>query len=156
MLFKRKKNILYAPLKGELISLNKVNDPVFAQGAMGKGCAIVPESGEIFSPCSGKVTLIAPTKHCIGITSDDGIELLLHFGIDSFKTEGKGFEFCVSVNEHVMPCQKLGDIDLDFFEAQKIDMTSPIIILNDKGKNIDCNILERKVAKGEALFEYTK
>ena len=156
MLFRKKKNKIISPLSGELIKLEKVNDPVFAQGAMGKGCAIVPESGEIFSPCQGKVTLIAPTKHCIGITSDDGIELLLHFGIDSFKTEGKGFEYCVSVNDCINPGQKLGDIDLDFFKSQQIDMTSPVIILNYKDKNIDFNILEKRIQKGETLFEYIK
>ena len=156
MLFRKKKNTIISPLSGELINLKKVNDPVFAQETMGRGCAIVPESGEIVSPCSGRVTVIAPTKHCIGITSDDGIELLLHFGLDSFKTDGKGFKYCVSVNDYVKSGQKLGDIDLNFFKEQQIDMTTPVIILNDKGKKIDCNVIEKGIQKGETLFEYTK
>ena len=93
VLFFENKNIV-APLDGECIPLSEVDDEAFAGEMMGPGCAIIPDNGDVVSPVDGKVSVIAPTKHCIGITCADGLEVMIHFGIDSFKTEGKGFEYC--------------------------------------------------------------
>ena len=80
------KNVV-SPLDGKCIPLSDVKDEVFANEMTGPGCAIIPTNGEVVSPIDGKISVIAPTKHCIGKTGNDGIEIMVHFGIDSFKTE---------------------------------------------------------------------
>ena len=146
---------ILAPLDGKCIPLSDVKDDVFAKEMMGPGYAIIPNNGEVVSPIDGKVSVIAPTKHCIVITCDDGLEIMLHFGIDSFKTEGKGFEYCVEVGDDVKKGQTICNIDLDFFIKQNIDMTSPIVILNrDKFTIGKCDHINCDVTKKDILFKY--
>lgn len=95
-----------APLTGKLVKLSQLNDQVFASGLMGKGIAIEPTNGEVCAPVTGTITSILPTKHAIGITSDEGVELLIHVGMDTVELKGVGFECFVNENEHV----KAGDL----------------------------------------------
>lgn len=154
MLFFENKNII-APLDGKCIPLSEVDDEAFAGEMMGPGCAIIPDNGDVVSPVDGKVSVIAPTKHCIGITCVDGLEVMIHFGIDSFKTEGKGFEYCVEVQEDIKKGQPICRIDLDFFKQQAIDMTTPIVILNhDKFLIKEYCSLNNNVKRGQNLLKY--
>lgn len=144
-----------SPLDGDCIPLNEVKDEMFSQEMMGPGCAIIPKNGEVISPIKGTVTVIAPTKHCIGLTGDDGLEILIHMGIDSFKTEGKGFEYHVNVGDEVKKGQILLNADLSYFRLQKIDMTTPVIVLNsDQFKIKETKKLHKSVNKGETLIKY--
>ena len=78
---------LTSPLNGKCIALNEVPDPVFSQKMMGEGCAIIPTDGNIYSPIKGTVTMIAATKHAYGIQGDDGLEVLVHFGLETVEGE---------------------------------------------------------------------
>lgn len=148
------KSIL-APLDGKCVPLSDVKDDVFAKEMMGPGYAIIPNNGEVISPINGKVSVIAPTKHCIVITCNDGLEIMIHFGIDSFKTEGKGFEYCVEVGDTVKKGQPICKIDLNFFIEQNIDMTSPVVILNhDKFKIEKSDFINCDITKNDILFKY--
>ena len=75
-----KKIIIASPLKGKVIPITEVPDPVFSNKMVGDGCAIIPENGKIYSPINGKIVMIAPTKHALGLKMDDGVEILIHFG----------------------------------------------------------------------------
>lgn len=148
------KNIA-SPLDGKCIPLSDVKDEVFANEMMGPGYAIIPTCEEVVSPVNGKVSVIASTKHCIVIVGDDGIEVMIHFGLDSFKTEGKGFAYCVEVNDTVKKNQPICKLDLSYFNEENIDMTSPIIILNhDKFKLEDSSFVNCDIKKGDILFKY--
>lgn len=92
---------IYSPGKGQIIPLSEVPDQVFAQKMMGDGVGFVPEDGEIVAPFDGTVKTIFPTKHAIGIESDEGIELLIHIGIDTVKLDGSGFESMVSTGDTI-------------------------------------------------------
>lgn len=119
-----------APVEGTIIPLTSVKDEVFASEAMGKGLAIVPTNGEVKSPVTGTVSAVYPTGHAIGLTADNGAEILIHIGIDTVQLNGKYFETLVKQNAHV----KQGDV-LTKFDAAKIkaagyDTTVMVIVTN--------------------------
>ena len=99
-----------SPISGKVIELEKVNDPVFSSGAMGKGVAIEPVDNKVYAPFNGTIEFIADTKHAIGLLSEDGVEVLIHVGMDTVKMEGRGFSVKTSVNSKV----KAGDLLLEF------------------------------------------
>lgn len=119
-----------SPLKGKKISLTEVNDDAFKTGALGKGVAIIPEEGILTSPVKGKVTMLFETKHAIGIVTSDGLEVLMHIGIDTVKLNGNHFESHVKVNDEVTIGQKLITFDTNAIKKEGYDLTTPIIITN--------------------------
>ncbi|MFD1465903.1 beta-glucoside-specific PTS transporter subunit IIABC [Lapidilactobacillus mulanensis] len=121
---------ILAPVQGQIEALDQVNDPTFAQGIMGKGMAIIPENGDVVAPISGSITVLPDTKHAIGITGDDGTELLIHVGIDTVELHGQYFEPAVKVNEHVEAGQALLHFDLAQIKAAGYDPTVMIIVTN--------------------------
>lgn len=120
--------ILYAPLAGEVIELEKVSDPVFAKKVMGEGYAIKPTSNQLYAPVSARVSLIQ--GHAIGFTRADGLEVLLHIGIDTVSLNGDPFHFKVKVGEIVDGGQELGDVDWSIVEAAGLEKTSMVIFTN--------------------------
>ena len=94
---KRSTDVVLAPIAGAVIELANVPDPVFSSGVMGGGCGIEPDEESVVAPFSGTVTAVTPTEHAIGITSDDGVEVLIHVGIDTVDMNGDGF--CTLVEE---------------------------------------------------------
>ncbi|MCG7338137.1 beta-glucoside-specific PTS transporter subunit IIABC [Staphylococcus sp. ACRSN] len=122
--------IIHAPIQGYAIPLSEVNDPIFAQGMMGQGLAIKPSDTTIVSPIEGVVSMIAPSKHAIGITSSNGVELLIHVGLDTVQLNGEGFELHVKENDHIKVNQELIHFDKSHIEQQGYDTVIPIIITN--------------------------
>lgn len=123
---------VYSPVKGKYIELIQVEDKTFSSGILGKGFAVEPEEYSIFSPISGKITMLFPTLHAIGITHENGLELLIHVGIDTVNLNGKYFKSYVSEGVKV----KKGDLLLKF-DGEKIlelgyKLTTPVIITNSK------------------------
>ena len=90
---------VFSPIKGTVLPLSEVNDPIFAQEMMGKGLAIQPSENTVVSPIEGVVSMIAPSKHAIGITSTTGVEILIHVGLDTVQLNGEGFELLVQEHE---------------------------------------------------------
>ena len=124
------KSIVYAPISGKTRELKTVNDPTFASEVMGKGIAIVPENGQLVSPVSGTVTALFYTNHSIGITSDDGLKILIHIGIDTVELDGKGFVARIKKGDKVSIGQPLIDFDLPYINEQNYDPTIMLIITN--------------------------
>ncbi len=103
---------LFAPADGQLESLPTLNDGVFSKEMVGKGFAILPENGNIYAPVDGTITTIFPTKHAIGIKDENGIEYLLHMGLDTVELKGKGFKILCSEKEQVHQGDKLAEMNL--------------------------------------------
>ena len=92
------KNIkIYAPLTGEYVKIEDIPDPVFAQKMMGEGFGINPTEGEVVSPIEGKVDNVFPTKHAVGLKAENGLELLVHIGLDTVQLDGKGLKYLLKV-----------------------------------------------------------
>ena len=122
---------------GEVIALDQVKDEAFASGAMGKGIAVYPRVGEIVAPEDCTVTALYPTLHAMGIKLDNGIELLIHIGIDTVNLQGKYFQSYVHAGQHITKGTKLVSFDIDKIK-QQFDLTTSIIIVNsEQYKNIE-------------------
>lgn len=152
----KKREVLYAPLKGRYISLEEIPDPVFAEGIMGKGCGIRPQEGVLVSPVDGKVVSVAETGHAIGILSDKGAELLLHVGIDTVEMSGRGFKVQVAEGERVTRGQRLLLFEPEAIRAGGFsDVTAFVITNSDEYTKVsfrtgaayqsseECGLLER-------------
>ena len=105
--------IFNSPLKGKVLPLSEVDDKVFSSGLMGQGVAVEPAVGETYAPIDGKVTVLMPSKHAIGITTDDGIELLIHIGIDTVELGGEGFVSHVKQGDRINRGDRLVSFDMD-------------------------------------------
>lgn len=125
-----------APLSGNLVTLDKVNDSVFSQKMMGEGFAVEPNEGLVVSPVNGKIITIFPTKHAIGITSDLGKEIIVHMGLDTVELNGEGFNVLVKEGDIVEVGDNLAKMDLDFIKKNAKDTIVPIVITNMQGKSI--------------------
>lgn len=121
---------IVSPMKGELIPLEDVDDPVFSSAAMGKGVGMEPTEGVVFSPFDGKVATLFPTKHAIGLVSNDGVELLIHIGLDTVQLEGKHFEAHVATDEIVKKGDKLVTFDIQGIKDAGYKITTPVIVTN--------------------------
>ncbi|PTQ82230.1 PTS system IIA component (Glc family) [Trichococcus patagoniensis] len=127
---------LYSPVNGTVIPIIEVSDPVFSQKMMGDGFAVVPTDGNIYSPVNGKVLNIFPTKHAIGIQLDNGLELLLHMGLDTVKLNGKPFDIFVKEGQELMPDTLIAKVDLEQLKESEKDNAMVVVITNmDKVKN---------------------
>ncbi|HDU1144877.1 TPA: PTS glucose transporter subunit IIA, partial [Listeria monocytogenes] len=136
--------------------LNDVKDEVFSAGIMGAGVAILPASGEIRAPFDGTVLSVFQTKHAIGLISKQGVELLIHVGLDTVNLNGQFFDIEVSESEEIKKGDLLGTFELDTIKKAGYDITTPIIVTNSAtladvitvnlGKHVDNNqkILEAK------------
>lgn len=119
-----------APGNGEIMPLTAVPDQVFADKLMGDGIAFVPKDDVIVSPITGTVKTIFPTLHAIGLETPEGLEVLIHIGIDTVKLEGQGFESLVTTDDNVEVGQPLIKIDLDYIQAHAPSIITPIVITN--------------------------
>ncbi|OZU88037.1 PTS beta-glucoside transporter subunit IIABC [Virgibacillus indicus] len=144
------------PLEGEMIPLEAIDDPVFSSGAMGKGICVEPTIGEIVAPFDGKVATMFPTKHAIGLVSDDGVEVLIHIGIDTVQLEGKYFNVHIEADAAVKKGDKLITFDVQGIKDEGYRVTTPVIITNTD-EYLDVIPAEsRHVVLGDKLLNIVK
>ena len=124
------KDTIYVPAKGKVIALSEVKDDTFAGEVLGKGVAIYPEEGKIYAPFDGTVTTVFDTRHAIGMTSKDGIEVLIHVGINTVMLNGEGYECHVAEGDVVKAGTLLLDVDLEKIKSKGYDVTTPVIVTN--------------------------
>nr|WP_300304184.1 sucrose-specific PTS transporter subunit IIBC [uncultured Anaerostipes sp.] len=134
---------LYSPMKGEVLPIEKSNDAAFASKAMGDGVAINPEEGVIYAPADGKISLVFPTKHAIGITLPSGEELLIHAGIDTVKMEGEGFELYVEAGDQVKKGDKLLSFDMDLVKEKGYQTQTMFLVADANGKELEVTPAEK-------------
>lgn len=123
---------VFSPVKGEMINLDSVNDPTFAQKMLGDGVAVIPEDGKFYAPFDGVVETVFPTKHAIGLKSDSGIELLMHIGLDTVELKGKPYDVKVKANQRVKKGDLLVNADLDKIKKAGYETVTPLIVTNTK------------------------
>ncbi|MHC3517652.1 beta-glucoside-specific PTS transporter subunit IIABC [Streptococcus suis] len=151
-----KQEIIASPLIGKVVKLEDVPDAVFASGAMGKGIAIDPLDGILVSPAKAEVTLLFPTKHAIGLRTENGAELLIHIGMDTVSLAGKGFESFVQVGDQVEAGQKLLEFDLHQIKAADLPVITPIIVTNTADYEDILVTQESQINSGDYLLTTVK
>ncbi len=145
-----------SPLTGDIIPLKDVEDEVFASGVAGQGFAIRPSEGIVKAPCDGSVTVVFPSKHAIGLTSENGVEILIHIGLNTVMMAGEGFEVLVSQGDQIKEGQPMLRFDPEFIHKKGYSLTSPILVTNaDDYKEISIAV-SGKVQAGELIYKIIK
>ena len=142
-----------SPLAGTVIPLSEVHDEVFASAMMGKGCAVIPEEGKVYAPFDGKVVGLLDSHHAVGMESTDGVEVLIHVGMDTVKLNGRCFTIHVEEGEQVKKGQLLLEFDIPGIKEAGYEVTTPIIITNSDEFNDVETKAEGKVTVGTKLLE---
>ena len=128
MFGKKKEQSVLAPMSGMVKRIEQVEDEAFAEKMLGDGAAVVPQSGMIFSPVSGVVVDITDTKHAFCITTDDGVDVLLHVGINTVNLRGEGFCVVVKTGDKVAAGDKLAEVDLSVLEKHGLPFDTPVLL----------------------------
>ncbi|MDU2584372.1 MAG: PTS glucose transporter subunit IIA [Anaerococcus prevotii] len=132
----KREEIILAPLTGEVKDIKECSDPVFAQEIVGKGVIIIPTEGKVYAPVDGKISMLAETGHAVGITSDNGTELLIHIGLDTVELEGKPFDIKTENNANVKRGDLLIEFNIEEIKSAGKEIQSPVIITNTDDKTI--------------------
>lgn len=130
MFFKKKEIEIGSPAVGECVPMSTVPDPTFSEEMLGKGAAVIPSEGKIYAPIDGQISTLFPTLHAVGITSKDGLDLLVHIGIDTVNLKGEGFVAHVKEGDRVKKGDLLIEVDLDKLKASGYHLSTPVIVCN--------------------------
>jgi glucose PTS system EIICBA or EIICB component len=156
MLFKSKEITIFAPAMGKAIPLEEVGDGVFSSGMLGQGIAIEPSNGRSVSPVKGVISTVFETKHAIGITSDEGVEILIHIGLDTVQLNGKYFTTHVKVGDKVNPGDLLVEFDMENIKAEGYPVVTPVIITNTSDYKQIASIASGSVKEKDNLLKITR
>ncbi|MEY8267202.1 PTS glucose transporter subunit IIA [Lachnospiraceae bacterium 64-25] len=150
---KRKKGtVISSPLKGECIPIKDVKDPTFAEEILGKGIAIIPAEGKVYAPADGVVSTVFPTGHAVGVTTPDGVEILIHVGMDTVELKGQFFKTVVEADQKVKRGDLLLEADMEEISNAGYDTVTPMIICNSSDfSEITCKT-EGMVEAGEEVM----
>ncbi|MDL2310756.1 PTS glucose transporter subunit IIA [Peptostreptococcaceae bacterium OttesenSCG-928-C18] len=152
---KRKKNI-FAIQAGSVLDITKVPDVMFSDKILGDGVAIIPEGKNIYSPVTGMVDMISNTLHAYGITTKDGVDILIHIGLETVELKGQGFKPKVKVGDKVRAGDLLVEVDFEMLKEKGYKIITPVIITNmDSIKEIEIH-LEKSLGKNTVIIEYVK
>lgn len=124
------KNTLYLPIEGEVISLEEIGDDVFSSEVLGKGCGIKPAEETVYAPASGTISSVAETKHAVGIMTEDGVEVLIHVGMDTVDMNGEGFEVLVKPDQKVKCGQPMLKFSMSKIKAAGHPTTTAFVVTN--------------------------
>ena len=124
------KAVIVSPIKGELVNLEDIEDAAFSSGVLGQGIAIVPTDGKVVAPVNGVVTTLFPSLHAIGILSDEGMEILIHIGLNTVQLEGKGFKANVKQGDRVSKGQAILSFDMELIKEAGYSLVTPVVVTN--------------------------
>lgn len=153
-LFKKNQNIEFLmPITGTVMPITEAPDEVFSGKMMGDGFCILPAEGKVYSPVSGKVISIFPTKHCIGLVDDKGNEWLIHFGMDTVNLNGEGFELKVEANQTVEAGQLMLEVDIAGIKDKIPSLVTPVVLTNLSDQSIKVQFAGKVDCKDKYVIE---
>lgn len=156
MFRKKTETVVYATQTGTVFPIEESPDPVFAEKVLGDGVFIRPEDGKVYAPITGRIKLVADTRHAYGIVGADGLELLVHIGIDSVDLDGNGFTAYVKPGQKVKAGALLCEIDLEVFQKYGISPDTMILIANGDLFQATEKYSTSAVAGTTEIFRYQK
>lgn len=145
--------VILAPIQGKSVSLSQVNDITFSEEIMGKGAAIIPSVGKAVSPVNGVISALFETKHAIGITSDDGVEILIHIGLDTVKLGGKHFTAHVKSGDKVKAGDLLVEFDIEAIKREGYEVITPVLVTNVNDYRDVLSLIDKDVKEKDELIK---
>lgn len=149
-------SIVLSPIEGKAVSLKQVNDVTFSEEIMGKGAAIIPTVGRAVAPVDGTVSALFETKHAIGLTGDNGVEILIHIGLDTVKLGGKHFTAHVKSGDKVKAGDLLVEFDIEGIKKEGYDVITPVLVTNTHDYKDILSLIDRDVKEKEELIKAVK
>lgn len=138
---------VYSPIEGMCVDISNVKDEVFSKMMMGDGIGVIPKDNVVYSPCDGELTMVFPTKHAFGITMNDGVEVLVHIGMDTVNLNGVGFKSFKNKGDKVKHGDKIIEFDENYLSREDLDMTTMVIITNTNNHKFDKIGIDKEVNK---------
>ena len=154
-LFKKKTLDLGSPVSGKIVPISNVKDPIFAQEMIGKGIAIIPDNGKYYAPCDGHLSVLFPSGHAYALKTRDGVDVIIHIGIDTVKLNGKNFRIHANQGEEVKKGDLIIEVDIEAVKEAGFDMITPMVISNP-GIYTDLQRKDGTVEAGEAAITLIK
>lgn len=148
-LFKKKGNVIGSPCEGKLVPITEVPDPTFAEKLLGDGFAVIPSQGEIYAPADGEVSMVFDTLHAITMTTSQGVELLIHIGLDTVTLKGGPFKAHITAGDSVKKGDLLVEADLEKIKEARLNTIIPVLICNSDNYEKISLLKEGEVAPGE-------
>lgn len=142
---------LLAPANGQVIALSKTSDPIFSKGTMGDGFGLIPTDNTVLAPVSGTISMIAETKHAIGITTKDGLEVLVHMGVDTVGLKGEPFDVVIKNGQEVKAGDQIATMNIEMIKAKDLDTTIMTLITNSSMKLDGLDVTEGKAEAGDTV-----
>lgn len=142
---------LLAPANGQVIALSKTSDPIFSKGTMGDGFGLTPTDNTVLAPVSGTISMIAETKHAIGITTKDGLEVLVHMGVDTVGLKGEPFDVVIKNGQEVKAGDQIATMNIEMIKAKDLDTTIMTLITNSSMKLDGLDVTEGKAEAGDTV-----
>jgi len=152
----KSKTVILAPIEGKAVSLSQVNDITFSEEIMGKGAAIIPSVGRAVSPVNGVISALFETKHAIGITSEDGVEILIHIGLDTVKLGGKHFTAHVKSGDKVKTGDLLVEFDIEAIKKEGYEVITPVLVTNVNDYKDVLSLIDKDVKEKEWINKSIK
>ena len=144
-----------SPLNGKAVSLDSVPDPVFSGRVLGDGCAVIPSDGKIYSPVNGEISSIAETNHAYGFSSDDGLEVLVHFGLETVALKGNGFTPHAAVGDKVKIGDLVAEVDVELLKSKNINLITPVLVC-DGADDLEMQVSDGTVKAGDKLIAFAE
>ncbi len=144
---------IHSPLNGTVAALDSVPDPVFSEKVLGDGCAVLPTDGKIYSPVDGEISSIAETNHAYGFSSDDGLEILVHFGLETVALKGEGFKPLVAVGDKVKKGDLVAEVDIALLKEKGINLITPVLVC-DGADDLEMHVTSGSVKAGDVLLSF--
>ncbi len=158
-LFKKKQDqgiMIGAPVKGKAVSISEVSDPTFGGEILGKGVAIIPEEGKVYAPADGTIDLLFDTCHAVSMTTTDGVEVLVHIGLDTVALKGEHFTAHKATGDSVKKGDILITVDLEAIKNAGYDVITPVVICNtDDYASVEA-LAGKEVGVGDDVLKITK
>ena len=145
-----------SPIKGKTVELSQVSDPTFGECMLGKGIAILPEEGKVYAPADGEISMMFETHHAVSMVTADGIELLIHIGLETVALKGEGFEAHVQSGDQVKKGDLLLSMDLEKIKSKGYDIISPVVVCNTDDYADVQGVLLEKVEPGDQIIKIVK
>ncbi len=150
---KTKGNVIGSPCNGKAVPITEVPDPTFSEKMLGDGFAVIPSEGKIYAPADGEVSMVFDTLHAVTMTTDQGVELLIHVGLDTVTLKGAPFKAHVTAGDHVKKGDLLMDADLEKIMAAGLNTITPVLVCNTDDYEKITLLKEGEVTPGEEIIK---